>query len=57
MQAADPEGAGLLSQHAVKGVLKELSYQTLGLTTLQMVTLISQVRLHILRWVFTPFET
>uniref|UniRef100_A0A7S0RF79 EF-hand domain-containing protein n=1 Tax=Chlamydomonas leiostraca TaxID=1034604 RepID=A0A7S0RF79_9CHLO len=41
-QAADPEGSGLLSQHAVKRVLRELSYQSLGLTTLQMVTLISQ---------------
>ncbi len=44
LQAEDPEGTGKLTQSQVKAVLKELSYQTLGLTTLQMVMLLSQVR-------------
>ncbi|PNW81221.1 hypothetical protein CHLRE_07g347050v5 [Chlamydomonas reinhardtii] len=39
---ADPDNTGLLSQRQVKSIFKELSYKALGLTTLQMVSLISQ---------------
>ncbi|GLC34270.1 hypothetical protein PLESTB_001603700 [Pleodorina starrii] len=39
---ADPDNAGLLPQRTVKAVFKELSYQALGLTTLQTVSLLSQ---------------
>lgn len=39
---ADPESQGLLSQRQIKNIFKELSYQVLGLTTLQTVSLISQ---------------
>ncbi|KAJ9504782.1 hypothetical protein QJQ45_022602, partial [Haematococcus lacustris] len=41
-QAADSQGSGLLSQSSIKAILKELSFQVLGLTTLQMITLLSQ---------------
>ncbi|KAJ9511029.1 hypothetical protein QJQ45_002873 [Haematococcus lacustris] len=40
--AADSQGSGLLSQSSIKAILKELSFQVLGLTTLQMITLLSQ---------------
>ncbi|KXZ53746.1 hypothetical protein GPECTOR_6g663 [Gonium pectorale] len=39
---ADPENTGLLSQRQVKSIFKDLSYQALGLTTLQTVSLLSQ---------------
>ncbi|EFJ47239.1 radial spoke protein 7 [Volvox carteri f. nagariensis] len=39
---ADSENTGLLTQRQVKAIFKELSYQALGLTTLQTVSLLSQ---------------
>ncbi|GFR51432.1 hypothetical protein Agub_g13721 [Astrephomene gubernaculifera] len=39
---ADPDNTGLLAQRQVKAILKELSFQALGLTTLQTVSLLSQ---------------
>ncbi|KAG2496413.1 hypothetical protein HYH03_005639 [Edaphochlamys debaryana] len=39
---ADPENTGLLSQRQIKAIFKELSYKSLGLTTLQTVSLLSQ---------------
>mmetsp|Transcript_22818 Transcript_22818/g.63087 ORF Transcript_22818/g.63087 Transcript_22818/m.63087 type:complete len:483 (+) Transcript_22818:400-1848(+) len=41
-KAHDPEGSGLLSLHSVKHVLKDLSFQVLGLSTLQLMSIISQ---------------
>ncbi|KAG1679795.1 hypothetical protein FOA52_012706 [Chlamydomonas sp. UWO 241] len=41
-QDADPEGTGSLSIATIKAVLKELSHKVLGLSTLQLVTLISR---------------
>ncbi|GAX81847.1 hypothetical protein CEUSTIGMA_g9275.t1 [Chlamydomonas eustigma] len=41
-QAADQEGTGTLSQTKVKKILEDLSYESLGLSTLQLVTLMSQ---------------
>ncbi|KAF5832445.1 radial spoke protein 7 [Dunaliella salina] len=41
-KAHDPEGSGLLSLHSVKNVLKDLSFQVLGLSTLQLMSIISQ---------------
>ena len=38
----DESGSGSLPQGKVKQVLKDLSYQSLGLSTLQLVTLLSQ---------------
>lgn len=34
--------SGLISRHDLKAILKQLSYETLGLTTLQLVNLISK---------------
>lgn len=41
-QSEDTEGTGYLSQSRVKKILQDLSYQSLGLSTLQLVTLLSQ---------------
>jgi len=41
-QEVDQDGTGLLAPAMVKQVLKDLSFQMLGLTTLQLVTLVSQ---------------
>ncbi len=45
VQAADTDQSGFLTQAQVKSVLKELSYRTLGLSTLQLVTLLSEAPL------------
>lgn len=42
LQAMDVDGGGQLSVSQVKSVLQELSYQKLGLSALQLVTLVSQ---------------
>lgn len=42
LQAADPQSTGTVTQHQLKSVLKDLSFQALGLSTLQLITLISQ---------------
>mmetsp|Transcript_17945 Transcript_17945/g.32766 ORF Transcript_17945/g.32766 Transcript_17945/m.32766 type:complete len:475 (+) Transcript_17945:89-1513(+) len=41
-QTEDIGGTGLLAQRQVKSVLKKLSYEQLGLTTVQLVSLLSQ---------------
>lgn len=41
-QAGDPERTGFLSRQDVKSILKVLSYEALGLNTLQLVNLISR---------------
>lgn len=39
---ADTDTSGLLPQRTVKSVMRQLSYQHLGLTTLQLVSILSQ---------------
>lgn len=41
-QAADPQGSGALPLPTVKSVLRQLSFEVLGLSTLQLVTLLSR---------------
>jgi Ca2+-binding EF-hand superfamily protein len=42
LQAVDVTSSGVLPLHTVKAVLRELSFQALGLNTIQVVLLISQ---------------
>lgn len=41
-QTADPSSTGLIPRGDLKAILKQLSYETLGLSTLQLVNLISK---------------